>query len=115
MCARCKQEKKKMPKPMRRHKSKDRAPLPGVTLFFSDREARARIMREIEKNPAPPGVDPVLWFTHFSGLPEGEKATCEDCADFNTGICEGGGDPVDCFSTETADFYAREYAKKRRL
>lgn len=90
----------------KKKKKKDRALLPGATIFFSDREARARLMREMKRNPAPPGVDPVMWFMHFSGLPEGEKATCEDCLDLKAGVCNGGVDPLACFSTD---------AKKRRL
>jgi hypothetical protein len=60
-------------------------------------EADKEFYDELERD-APPGVDPLSWYMHFSDLPKGKKATCEDCFDYKSGVCEGDGDPHNCFA-----------------
>ena len=91
-----------MPKTLRKPKSKENRPVIEDGMQFGGSKKMQNIMKEALKNmPAPSGVNKGLWFMHFCGLPEGKKATCFDCADFEAGICEGGGVPYDCFSEET--------------
>ena len=91
-----------MPKKLRKPKTKEKSPAIEYGMqFFGDKKAQKAIKEALKNTPAPRGVDKGLWFMHFCGLPEGKKATCFDCADFEAGICEGGGDPYDCFSEET--------------
>jgi hypothetical protein len=59
-------------------------------------KGRPKSLRKLMKA----GVCPVLWQIHFRRRPD--KATCFDCADFRAGLCEGGGDPIECLREQTA-------------
>ncbi|MBK5102593.1 MAG: hypothetical protein JJE15_16700 [Desulfobacteraceae bacterium] len=91
-----------MPKKLRKPKTKEKGPAIEEGMQFFGNKKVQKAMKEAFKNtPAPRGVNKGMWFIHFGDLPKGKKATCSDCADFKMSVCEGGGDPYDCFSEET--------------
>jgi hypothetical protein len=48
-------------------------------------------------------IDPVLWMVHFPETLDKKIPTCEDCEDFKTGNCSGGGIPIECFLGQHAE------------
>ena len=42
-------------------------------------------------------IDPDLWKAHFPSLLDSCVPECRECTDYQSNLCQGGKDPVDCF------------------
>jgi hypothetical protein len=42
-------------------------------------------------------IDPMLWMIHFPDSLDQRVPSCQECQDFEAGVCSGGSYPIDCF------------------